>query len=225
MRLLSLLACSSALATLSLSSAFAAPTDVNVFVGQGPTTQASYDIVTDAGCVQRLTFSVNSARFLSVDTATRTVTNDVFEPTLQVIVDQLESPGCDLVTLSTLVDLTDDQFTSNGLGSATLTVDDIFLSDPVLGTIVLDANLQWTGTGGATTIPVQERFCDESGTCLLTSGSYVRRSANVTGTVTATVTPTFGPTYTDDYSPATGTNVTATLERSSSVVVAKYPAP
>lgn len=218
------------LATFALLGSFASPalarTNVNVFVGAGPTTQASWDVVSPQGCDQRLSFIVSSARFLSVDTATRTVTKERFEPSLTVIVEQAESPGCELVTLSTLVDdLTPAQFRRNGLGSAQLRVNDIVLSDPLVGTIVLDANLRLTGTGRVTTTPTRERFCDEAGVCVLIAGVAQTRQARLTGDVDATVTTTEGGVTFEDYSPAAGENVSATLEQFVNVTITRFPAP
>jgi hypothetical protein len=217
------------LASVVVFGSIAAPafarTNVSVFVGRGPTTQASWEVVSPQGCTQIITFSVSSARFLTVDTATRTVVRERFEPSLTTIVEQQESAGCSPLTVSTLTELSPAQFQRNGLASARLDVDDIVLSDPDLGTIVLDANLRWTGMGRVTTTPTRERFCDDSGICTVIVGVAQQRAAHLSGDVDATVTTTEGGVSVEDYSPSASENVSASLERFVTVSVTRSPAP
>lgn len=220
-----LLACSLALVGFVPSPAIA-KTNVSVFVGTGPSTQASWQIVTDAGCTQQVTFTVSSSRFLTVDTATRTVQKDTFDPGLVVSITQFDSPGCESFTISDFVDVTSSQFRRNGVSSARLDVEDVVLSDPLAGTYVIDAHLRWTGTGRVTVTPSHDRFCDpEAGLCILTAGATQSRAANVTGTVTATIDPPFGPVTVEDYSPSAGTNVVGRLEHFTAVNVTTVSAP
>jgi hypothetical protein len=209
---------------MSMSSLAGAQPRTSVFTSRGPTTQASYDIVTDAGCSQTLTFSVNSGRTLTVDHATDTVAKETFEPALQVILQQQEGPGCEAVTASTLVEPGEFTFSRQGADAATLTFDDAVVSDPLLGTITLAGTLQFDGTGPTTSTKSQDRFCDpESGVCFIAAGVNRRRAANVTGNVSATVDPLFGEPYTDDYSPSAGTNVFGVLESSTFNSVTRSP--
>jgi hypothetical protein len=211
MRLPSLLACSLGLVGL-LSSAVSAQTNIGVFTGRGPTTQASWDIVSAAGCLQNVTFSVNSSRFLIVDTSSRSVIKETSSPSLTVIINQWDGPGCEQVTISDLIDnLSAAQFTRTGVQSATLNVEQIVLSDPLIGKYVIDAHLHWTGVGPTVATPTRDRFCDGE-SCVFSNGVDQNRNATVTGTVTATVKPLFGSTFTADYSPSAGTQLTARLE-------------
>lgn len=221
MRLPSLLACLLGLSSL-LSSSVSAQTNIQVVTGRGPTTQASWDIVSASGCLQKVTFSVGSFRFLVVDTLSRSVIRETFSSSLQVIVDQLGGPGCELVTLSTLIDnLSAAQFTRTGVQSATLNVEQIVLSDPLIGTYVIDAHLRWTGVGPTVATTVRDRFCDGEA-CFLAAGVIQNRNATVTGTVTATVKPLFGSKFTANYSPSAGTQLTGRLENSNAANIVQF---
>jgi hypothetical protein len=222
MRLPSLLTCSLGLVGLISSTVFA-QTNIEVFSGRTLNSSASWNIVSAAGCRQSVTFQVLSYRFLVVDTSSHSVIKEtVSNPYVDVIIDQFDGPGCEQVTISNLIEnLSAAQFTRNGVSSATLNVDQIVLSDPLLGKYVIDAHLRWTGVGTPVTTPTRDRFC-EGELCVWGTSVNQSRNATVTGTVTATVTPLFGSTFTADYSPSAGTQLTAWLENSISTVHVQF---
>lgn len=222
MRLPSLLACSLSLVGL-LSSSVSAQTNIEAYSARVMDLSASWSLVSAAGCRQDIYVYVSSYRFLLVQMPSHSIIRESSRsPYLDVIVNQWDSPGCEGVTISNLIDnLSTAQFTRNGVSSATVNVDQIVLSDPLIGKYVIDVHLHWTGVGSPVTTTVRDRFCEEE-VCVWGKSVVQNRNATVTGTVTATVHPLFGSIYTANYSPSVGTQLTANLNSYVSTVLDKF---
>lgn len=206
--------CTLVASTLLGLTADSAVASVTVRTSRGRTDSASWTVISPEGCEQLVNVQVFTLRTMEIDTANRTVVRVRENPALLFSVSQFGTDACADDTASTLIEnLTPQQYSSSGLNSASLNINDVVVQGSGSLGGSFDLALQWRGQGPASSTPTRLRFCDEFG-CVSIVGNSVRRNATVSGTVVLDGT--------DDHSPSVAVGpVTASIEKAGDVTISR----